>query len=363
MDSSLFDIAQKFRQFALLETRGSSPLYEKLCLDISQDSDLLSLALETRQGQPPPNLFMATLHWLLMQEPTHALARHYPNLFPNADQDQTPESDPFPLFKDFCMQRQEVMRKILSERRVQTNVVERCGLLLPGFTVISERTGGKPMAMIEFGASAGLNLLWDKYTYDYGEGLRSGDLDSSVKIVTSFGNRRPPIFKNIPRISQRVGIDLNPIDVTSERETSWLQALVWPENTARFNNLGNAIAIAKDDPPTMVAGDAVDVLPEIIRQAPADSTPCVYHTHTVNQFTPDGRERLERLMIEAGLERDLYWLSSEYRSSEDQLHRAQVPNDISPTLLLTSFVEGRRTDEVLARCQTHGQWLEWLQAE
>lgn len=358
MESVLTELSQKFRQFALLETSGSSPLYERICLDISRDDDLLTLALETRRGQPPPNLFMAASHWLLMREPEHPLARYYPNL---CDQ-QPPSSDPFPIFRDFCLQRRDALREILRERLVQTSVVERCGLLLPGFARISESTGDGPLALIEFGASAGLNLLWDRYAYRYGDGPRTGAPYSPVQIKIDLrGDALPPLFEKMPPTSQRTGVDLNPIDVTSSEDTSWLQALVWPENTERFNNLGNAIAMAKDDPPIMIKGDALEVLPGLISQAPADSTLCVYHTHTVNQFTPEGRARLDMLMTDAGRERDLYWLSSEYRGPEDRFYRAQDIDDIRPTLLLTSFVGGRRTDEVLARCHHHAAWIEWLQ--
>ena len=68
----------------------------------------------------------------------------------------------------------DAIAELLRERRVQTNVVERCGLLLPAFGIIARRSGGKPLALVEVGASAGLNLLWDRYSFDYGGGASVG---------------------------------------------------------------------------------------------------------------------------------------------------------------------------------------------
>ena len=60
---------------------------------------------------------------------------------------------------------------------VQTNEVRRSALLLPAFFLVSREAQGRPLYLLEIGTAAGLNLLWDRYGYDYGNGLRSGDLD------------------------------------------------------------------------------------------------------------------------------------------------------------------------------------------
>jgi hypothetical protein len=45
---------------------------------------------------------------------------------------------------------------------VQQNEVRRCTLLLPAFA-LAAGTVRSPLALVEVGASAGLNLLFDRY--------------------------------------------------------------------------------------------------------------------------------------------------------------------------------------------------------
>ena len=41
----------------------------------------------------------------------------------------------------------------------------------------------RPLALIEVGASAGLNLLFDRYGYDYGAGRSAGDPSAPVRFT------------------------------------------------------------------------------------------------------------------------------------------------------------------------------------
>ena len=76
--------------------------------------------------------------------------------------------------------------------------------------------------MVEIGASAGLNLLWDRYSYDYGEGRRYGALTSTVQIsCTLRGNRLPPFPVFLPKVAWRMGIDLHPLGVSDPEAKLW----------------------------------------------------------------------------------------------------------------------------------------------
>ena len=82
----------------------------------------------------------------------------------------------------------------MATRLVQTNVVERCSYLLPAFALIADETPGTALALIDVGASAGLNLLWDRYQYVYGGRIRAGLASSPIRIETEVrGEREPPI--------------------------------------------------------------------------------------------------------------------------------------------------------------------------
>ena len=50
----------------------------------------------------------------------------------------------------------------------QTNEIARSAMLLPGFLTVAHETG-LPLELVEIGASAGLNLLFDRFHYRYGD--------------------------------------------------------------------------------------------------------------------------------------------------------------------------------------------------
>jgi hypothetical protein len=340
-------LSASFQRFAEIECRGSSLLYERLSLGIADDAKLLGIATYTRQGQPIPNLFFAAVHSLLLNGVEHPLARFYASVSNNPVTD----GDPYPDFRDFCLNYREKIIEIISMRLVQTNVVERCSLLLPGFGSIVRRNQNIPLALVEIGASGGLNLYWDRYGYDYCNGGHYGDLNSPVQIPGVFrGSRRPDIPETFPAVSYRIGIDLNPIDVRDLEATAWLRALVWPEHRSRLERMNRAIEMTQAVPPTVLKGDALDLLPEVLAEAPGDSALCIFHTHTVNQFPIEARERLNSILMEYAHKRDFYQLSSEHRDI----------NQAAPTLKLITYQSGDRTSTTLAMTDAHGRWLEWL---
>lgn len=346
------ELAAEFTRFASLETRGSSPLYGRLALAVAGDEALLALAATSRPEQPVPNLLLAAVHYLLLSGAGHDLAAFYPTV----SEPPRGRGDPFPHFRDFCREHEDAIVDLLRERRVQTNVVERCGLFLPAFALILERTGGRPLHLVEVGASAGLNLLWDRYWFDYGGGRQWGDESSPVRIEIELrGRAAPPLPATVPAIVGRTGIDLNPIDVRDPGAVQWLRALVWPEERPQMRRLDAALALAAADPPVLLKGDALDLVEGVLAGAAGETALCVYHSHTLNQFSPEARRRFRDLLAEVGARRDLYWLSSEYRPVEDGGAR--------PTLTLVAFEDGGAREQVLAYCDHHGRWLEWLAGE
>src|SRR5439155_230813 len=84
----------------------------------------------------------------------------------------------------------------------------------------------RPLVIIELGASAGLNLMWDQYRYEYEGDASCGPSDATVVIRSAFrGDRRPRLPERAPAVVGRVGVDLVPIDVRDEDQTSWLRGV------------------------------------------------------------------------------------------------------------------------------------------
>jgi hypothetical protein len=203
---------------------------------------------------------------------------------------------------------------------------------------------------VDIGASAGLNLLWDQYGYTYGDRLEAGDKSSPVQIECALrGLNLPPLPLFFPPLAGRVGVDLNPLDVRVEDDALWLRALIWPEHEKRAELLRSAIALVRQQPLKMLAGDGVELLPDVMRTVPADAVLCI-----VRIFTPISRETRSVLMA----------LIADYAAKRDVMMITARPHRGDDSeLCLTSFVDGRRHEQGLAYMQNHGDWIEWLNRE
>jgi hypothetical protein len=327
--------------------RASSPLYGRLLRGVADDPDLLALAGAAPRDQPAGLLFLAAVHYLLLQggKQHPPLAAYYPSVVGAA----TPTGDPVPAFRSFCLGHQEEIRELIATRRVQTNEVGRSACLLPAFTLASGMKYGRPLALVEVGASAGLNLHFDHYAYDYGDDVPRGKAGSPVRISCSLrGLGRPPLDKVLPRVASRVGVDLHPVDVRDPDSRLWQRALVWPEHTGRAETLRRALEVARSTPPPVEPGNALTVLPGHLKAIPEEAVPCIFHTHALYQFAPQDRERMDVLLTELSMPRELL------------VRVAMEPSDAGHSVLsLHAYRYGYKEERRLAVCDYHGRWLAW----
>lgn len=336
------DIAEDFRRFGTIH----SSIYSALASRVAEDPGLLALAANAQRGQPAPNLLFAAVHYLLLRGARHRLANYYRTV----GGDRAPDADLFGTFRDFCLEQSTPIVRLLCERRVQTNEVTRSASLLPAFETVHRRSR-KPLALVEIGASAGLNLNFDLYSYDYGGAGRAGSVSNRVQLSSEVrGEIAPPLppAGEMPPVRSRTGIDIHPIDAGDPDQALWLEALVWPDQPWRSEILRAAIAALRERPPEIVAGDVLDVLPALLAAAPEDAALTVYHSYAVYQLAQEARDALSAQIAEAGRRRDLYRLSLEWFASD------------RPLLELTAWEGGRRSQTLLAACHYHGQWLHWL---
>jgi hypothetical protein len=342
--SHLSPLSEHFVQFAVQECRNYTPLYERLAIGIAADAEVLALASHARPGQPVPNLLLAAVQELLLKGSQHPLRAFYPSITP------TPATgDPYLVFRAFCLEHRTEIETLLAARTVQTNEIGRTACLYPAFSLVAGRAG-TPLFLVEVGCSAGLLLLWDRYAYDYGDGRAFGDPQSPVRLRCELRpGERPPLPPSPPSVQSRVGIDLNPLDARDPDAALWLRALVWPEHRERAERLLSAIRLAQQQPPKLLKGDALAVLPGVLATAPPDAAVCVFHCHTLNQFPPEARERFSELLSEASRRRPVFRLSYE-GDAQGGFSR----------LSLTTYRNVQSTEEPLARCGQHGQWLEWV---
>src|SRR5437764_3662657 len=345
MTDELDRMASRFVRFAEQEACASSPLYERLSRAIAGDPAMLALATLARPGQPAPNLLFAAVQYLLLKGARSPLAAFYPRRTGRP----APADDPYPYFRQFCRAHEAQIAALLSTRRVQTNEVGRAACLLPAFGLVAHSAGDQALALVEIGTSAGLLLLWDRYGYEYGDGRMHGDINSPVRIVCARrGTAYPPVPAPFPPVASRLGLDLAPVDARDPEQALWLRALVWPEHAQRAEQLGRAMDVARQSPPPLRAGPALTLLPQILAAATPAAALCVFHCFTLNQWPRDDRARLTSLLAEYSRRRNIYHVSLEFHG------------DTYPELRLAAYARGVATEAVLARCQAHGEWIEWL---
>jgi hypothetical protein len=349
-DELLNQLAQRFEWHAKniygIDSINSSPLYAELSLAIASDPEILALAAGADLSQQVSNLLLGAVHCLLLSGTASPLAEYYPSLTSNPH----PPQEAYPHFRAFCLEHADAIRRLITTQRVQTNEVQRCTGLMPAFGVVAKRAGDRPLALVEIGPSAGLHLLWDQYGYDYGAAGYAGNRESPVQLVcVPQGNILPPLPNPLPIVSSRVGIDLSPIDVRDAAAVRWLRALIWPEHNDRARLLEQAVESARRVPPSLVAGNAADLLPQILATVPQEQVLCVYHSYTLNQCPPAIREKILEDLSDFARKRDFFRISLEWYSGQHQPH-----------LELFSYESGVAKKELLAYCESHGRTIDWL---
>ena len=254
----------------------TSPLYRCLSRTVAATGQLLDLACQGRPGQYPTFLFFGAVHLLLLAGTDHPLARFYPSI---AGEGALPPEGAGPALVSFGRERTAELAATIRTRLVQTNQVQRAIGLRLGLSVIADELPG-PVHVIEVGTSAGLNLRFDRYGYRL-NGRQFGDPASPLQLAAECHGQEPePDLDRQPSIASVLGVDLHPVDAADPGDRAWLQALVWPENHLQRALLTTGLELAAADPPPILAGDVIDVLPGIAGTLPAGQPRVVFHSAT-----------------------------------------------------------------------------------
>ncbi|MGP4075502.1 DUF2332 domain-containing protein [Halobacillus sp. K22] len=330
-----------FRAFAQEECRGSSRLYEVLANNIAEDEGILKLSEQAKEGQPVPNLLLGAVHYLLLQgNSTHKLKQFYSSM---VSKPRDPEKS-FPYFKNFCRVHSKEIESLLQRKLVQTNEVRRCAYLYPVFCEVHRLTK-KPLAMIELGSSAGLQLLWDEYSYTYGGEEIYGNRNSPLLLSSEVkAGNTPFLLKNSPPAGTRIGVDLNVSDLTNEDEYLWLKALIWPEHKERRWLFEKASIQYSKKPPQLVEGNAVELLESLADNIPESEALCIFHTHVANQLTPSVKNELLNKIQRIGRRRNVFHIYNNL--SDRKLH-------------LDAIINQKEQSHTIGRIDGHGRWFEW----
>jgi hypothetical protein len=235
------------------------------------------------------------------------------------------------------------------ERVPQTNEVGRAGVLWPGILEIARRFGPN-IQLLELGASAGLNLNLDQFSYCLG-GVASGNPTSLVQLTPTWVGPAPtptPVS-----IVARAGVDRDPINLSDPAEVERLTAFVWAGMDDRMSRIEGALALAQSHPPRVAEGDLVEWIAAQLAAPQAAGVTRVFMHSVVFQYIPHvAREKVEVLLAEAGAQAD-------QRRPLARLQMEMVEFD-KPMHLSLQCWPGGGTVETLAHCHPHGREIKWL---
>lgn len=346
------------------------PLYRHLARRIAADQEVAGrLLLAPPELRAVPLLF-AAVHDVLLAGSGHELAAWYGSLTDPVRPVGDGEDDPWPAFRELALGDVDVARN-LRARATQTNEVGRCAALLPALAGLASSApgappgGGRPLGLVEVGASAGLNLLFDRYGYRYHPG--GPELAPGAPLVLDCelrGARRPSIPEDLPPVASRIGLDRAPVDLGDRAQARWLVACQWPDQPERIHRARIGLALAHGDGPEVLEGDLVDDVGPLVTAVGDFALPVVIATWVLAYLPAARQAAFVDELAGLGAARDLSLLYAERPAEVPGLEVPPRPDgrpDDRPTALVRiDWRDGARTDRRLADLHPHGTWLEWL---
>jgi hypothetical protein len=338
------DIRDAFRMQARACAGLGSPFMERLmslCADrLAPGSAVADRVLDWPgefgpSGDVVPLRLAGALHGLVRDGTDPELARTYP---PN---DATDDELWAAVEGAFARHDARILRWL--DSAPQTNEVRRSSALLAAASWIAGHFP-LPFVLSELGASAGLNLGFDRYTLDAG-GVRIGAEASPVLLLPDWRGEAP-VARPI-RVAARAGVDLNPLDPADRASRLRLLAYLWPDQPDRLRLTEAAIGLADTVP---ARGDAAEWLEKRLTQRWPGHVHMVYHTIAWQYFPPETQARCHAALAAAGAQ----------ATSDAPLAHVGMEADGtkgSAALSVTLWPGGEMRQ--LGRVDFHGRWIAW----
>ena len=320
-------VVEQYAEFA--HEAGDSPCFREWALGVAADPEVVDWVEGLPGIKRQPNLVFAAARW-------HGV----------------PAPGPYAALREALLADAGTIRDTILTRATQTNEVGRLATLTPAFAAVA---GTGPVALLEVGASAGLCLYPDRWSYRWrrsdGSTVSAGTgprLDADV-------SGPAPVPVEPPAVTWRGGVDLNPLDVTDDDAMGWLTNLVWPEHDDRRARLVEAIRIARQDPPRLVRGNLLEELPALVEEAAAYAPVVVFHSAVIAYLDDADRQRFQAMMTDLVATGRCHWVSNEGKRVLPEVTATgpDVPEGLATFVL---GVDGQ------ARAWTHGHGraMTWL---
>jgi hypothetical protein len=322
-----------------------SPIYAELLARAADDLEaggVFADLVDGFAGHPVllalPLRVMGAVHRIVLSGAAPELAAHYPSAGGRFE----PEGAWRALEGTARAHADEIRSRLGSN--VQTNEVQRCAALLAGFLRVAAETR-LPLRVREIGASAGLNLLFDRFGYELGP-HRFGDARAPLVLRAEWQGPPPDLAAPL-RVASRGGCDVDPIDAGLAADRVRLESFVWPDQPERHARMRAALAVAQADPPRIERARAAEWVPRELAARPAGEATVIVQSHVWWYLPETEREGLVRDVRaegeRAGAERPIAWL------------RLEGAKPAEGEVRLWCWPPGE--DRLLARAHHHGSWV------
>jgi hypothetical protein len=345
-------LAQAYRHFGEADAAGTSPLYERVAVALSESDEALR-AIETAPARKrQPAVILAALHDLALAGRAPALAAAYAA----ADGEAAAAAA-----VDTLLRMTGPVVAIAARRQLRPNETGRGAVLYPAIAEAARRAGAIAVGLIDVGCSAGLNLSVDRVGITYSNGQSLGEPSSPVQLSSSVVGDRPIPARAMPEVVARVGVDLDPLDVTDADDARWLRACLWPDQPERAARLEAEMALAAAANPLLLQGDPVEMVADAFARVPADALPVVTTTWALSRFPPGRRLRFLHRLDEAAAGRAVAWVSVEGVGAAPAIPTLGDRRASGHSIIgLAVFGQSALRAEAIGRCWSQGRWLAWL---
>jgi hypothetical protein len=340
-------VAGRLRWQADWCARLGSPLYAEILEAVARDVEQAGAAWKVLAGRErePAQGFLAlrllgAVHRLVLTGRLPELAELYPSAGGTVDLEDAPRR-----FLGALGEHADEVGGHL-DRPVQTNEVSRCTGLIGGFLTVAHETR-LPLAALEVGASAGLNLRFDRYRYSSG-GASWGDQRSTIHFDDVFEVGTPPAGVELS-VAERRGCDRSPLDPRSEEDRLTLMSYVWPDQAGRFERLRAALDIAAQDEVAVEQASAAEWAERVLAEPRPGVATVLFHSVVVPYLSPEEASAFHAAITSAGArashDAPLGWLFLE-------------PGEEEADVRLTLWPGGE--ERLLARAGYHSGRVSWL---
>lgn len=246
-----------------------------------------------------------------------------------------------------AMARHEAFLLDWIESPPQTNEVRRSAVLIAAARELAARMP-LPLVLSELGASAGLNLIWDRYALEIGARLSRPEAPVLV-LAPEWRGPLPP--EAVPVVAERAGVDLNPLDPVADRLR--LLSYIWADQAERIARTEAALDAAARLRPVVARGDAILWLERRLATPRPGRLHLVCHTIAWQYFPAESQARGRALLAEAG---------ARATAEAPLAHLGMEADGAEPGagVRLTVWPGGR--EELLGRADFHGRWIDWAAA-